>query len=73
MTLSQVKSNAEYRIIGIKEGDLKRRLLDMGFTPNCAIRVSALAPMGGTMLVKIREFTVALRKNATDYISVEAV
>ena len=45
----------------------------MGFTPGCKIKVSGLAPFGGTVLVKIRGFDVALRKNATDFISVEAV
>ncbi|MCH5164643.1 MAG: ferrous iron transport protein A [Clostridiales bacterium] len=72
MTLSDVKVNAEYVITQVK-GSVKRRLLDMGFTPGCKIKVSGLAPFGGTVLVRIRGFDVALRKNATDFITVEAV
>ena len=72
MTLSAVKVNAEYVITEVKGLDVKRRLLDMGFTPGCKITVSALAPFGGTVLVNIRGALIALRKNATDFITVEA-
>lgn len=71
MTLTDVKPSSEYVIVGVKEGELMRRLLDMGFVPGRKIRIAA--KMGGAALVNIGEFKVALRENATDSIIVEAV
>lgn len=73
MTLSDVKANQRYIITAVKDGDLRRRLLDMGFTPGCKIIALSKAPFGGTVLVCIRGINVALRKNAADSITVEGV
>ena len=55
------------------EKNARRRLLDMGFTPECRLFVVGTAPFGGTILVSLRGFTVALREDAADRIEVEAV
>ncbi len=73
MTLSDVSVSTEYEITEIEESPTKRRLLDMGFTPKSKIVVLAVDPFKQTVLVRLGEFEVALRKNATNYISVEAV
>ncbi len=73
MTLSQAPINTKYQIIGINECPVKRRLLDMGFTEGSIISVLAVDPLKSTMLVRLRGGEVALRKNATDYISVEDI
>ncbi len=71
MTLSFARVSAEYCITEIKASPVKRRLLDMGFTSGSKIRVLAVDPLKKAMLVKLRGGEVALRKNATDFISVE--
>lgn len=71
MKLSEIKTKNEFMITEVKDGELKRRLLDMGFVPGCKIKV--MAQMSGTVLINIRGALVALRNNATDSIFVEAV
>ena len=72
MTLSDVKVNTEYVITEVS-GQNARRLLDMGFTPGCRIKISGVAPLGSAVLVTIRGFDVALRDNVTNFISVEGI
>ncbi len=72
MVLSGAKLNSVYKIAEVKDGRLTRRLLDMGFTPRCKIKALGFAPFGGTVLVELRGFTVALRKSAAEYIVIEA-
>lgn len=73
MSLTDVKVNHEYRITYVNHGALRRRLLDMGFVPGTTIKIKGKAPFGGTVLLCLRGFDIALRKNATDSIMVEAV
>ncbi len=71
MTLLDAQVNTHYVVRKVAgSGNMRRRLLDMGFTPNCGIYVSAVAPTGGTVLVRLRGFSVALRENAASLISV---
>lgn len=73
MTLLQAQVNQTYRISGVSgEGNARRRLLDMGFTPACRVFVAGIAPMGGTVLVCLRGFCVALREDAASSVAVEA-
>lgn len=74
MKLFEAQSNKVYKITDVKGDDnARRRLLDMGFTPECRLFVVGTAPFGGTILVSLRGFTVALREDAADRIEVEAV
>lgn len=74
MTLLDAKVNTKYKVCGVSgEGNARRRLLDMGFTPECDLFVAGIAPMGGTVLVGLRGFTVALREDAASLIHIEAV
>lgn len=74
MTLMDADVNKTYRVTNVAgEGNFRRRLLDMGFTPECKLFVAALAPFGGTVLVALRGFTVALREDAAKLIEIEVV
>lgn len=74
MTISEAKINTKYLVVDVI-GSLKekRRLLDMGFAPNSEIYVAKIAPFGGTILVVIRQFMVALRLDAASLIQVKEV
>ena len=73
MRLFEAKVNKVYKVVDVTgEGNARRRLLDMGFTPECKLFVVGIAPFGGTILVALRGFTVALREDAADLIEVEA-
>lgn len=72
MTLMDAKPDHVYKIVSTGgEGNQKRRLLDMGFTPECKIYVAHTAPFGGTILVGLRGFMVALREDAASLIEIE--
>lgn len=74
MTLMDAKVDTKYKVINVLgEGNAKRRLLDMGFTPNCSIYVASVAPFGGTILVGLRGFMVSLREDAALLIEIETV
>lgn len=72
MTLKDGLVSKTYKILDVRGGDSeKRRLLDMGFTPSSRITILGIAPSGGTILVNLRNFTVALREDAAQLISIE--
>lgn len=74
MTLMDAKINCKYKVNDVLgQGNAKRRLLDMGFTPECIIFVANIAPFGGTILVGLRGFMVALREDAASLIEIEEV
>ncbi|MCI8413894.1 MAG: ferrous iron transport protein A [Clostridia bacterium] len=73
MTLTHAKANTVYNVLAVAgAGNTRRRLLDMGFTPACKLFVAATAPTGGTVLVRLRGFSVALREDAASLIELTA-
>ena len=72
LTLMDAAVNKVYRIKDVLgAGGERRRLLDMGFTPKSKIYVASIAPFGGTILVSLRGFMVALREDAARLIAIE--
>ena len=72
MTLASARIGKVYKILRIVGDDKeKRRLSDMGFTPDCKIYPEFKAPFGDTALVRLRDFRVALRIDAARLIEVE--
>ena len=53
------------------EGELGRRIRDMGLVPGTPLRVQGRAPLRDPVAVRVRNFTLSLRNNEADYISVE--
>ena len=74
MTLMDARTDRVYKGIEVGgSGNERRRLLDMGFTPDCKIYVAHTAPFGGTILVGLRGFLVALREDAASLIEIGEV
>ena len=55
------------------QGNLKRKLLDMGVIPGSSIEVAKLAPLGDPVDVKIKGYDLSLRKEEANQISVEVI
>lgn len=53
------------------EGELGRRIRDMGLVPNTEIMVMGRAPLKDPVALRLRDFTLSLRNNEADYIMVE--
>lgn len=70
MTLMDAKTGDRLIITKIKDGRSRRRLLDFGFTKGAEITVCNIAPFGGTVLISIRGYVLALREFAGNLIEV---
>lgn len=53
------------------EGILRCRLLDMGLIPKTAVRVEKIAPLGDPLELRIRGYSLSLRKEDARNIEVE--
>ena len=53
------------------EGEMGRRIRDMGLVPGAELEVMGRAPLRDPVALRIGGFTLTLRNNEADYISVE--
>lgn len=53
------------------DGKIKRRLFDMGVTPNAEILLRKIAPLGDPIEVTIRGYELSLRKTEAQAILME--
>ena len=53
------------------EGELGRRIRDMGLVPGEEIEVTGRAPLKDPVCLRLRDFTLSLRNNEADQITVE--
>lgn len=72
MTLDQVKPKTIVTIIHVNgKGLLRRRLLEMGLTPQTKVKVRKVAPMGDPIEVFLRSYVLTLRKEDASQIEVK--
>jgi ferrous iron transport protein A len=62
------------RVIGFGEGSkaYRRKLLSMGLTPGVEFSVTRYAPMGDPIEIRVRGFSLSLRKAEAAAVQVEA-
>ena len=53
------------------QGELGRRIRDMGLVPGTPIQVRGRAPLKDPVAIRVRSFTLSLRNNEADYIHVD--
>ncbi|NSW85317.1 MAG: ferrous iron transport protein A [Syntrophobacteraceae bacterium] len=54
-------------------GELGRRIRDMGLVPGTSVEIQGRAPLKDPVAVLLKDFTLTLRNNEADYITVEDV
>lgn len=61
------------RVTGFNEGGgaYRRKLLSMGLTPGAELAVTRLAPMGDPVEIRVRGFSLSLRRAEADALVVE--
>jgi ferrous iron transport protein A len=70
--LRQMHVNQTGTIRSVKaQGELGRRIRDMGLIPNTEIMVVGRAPLKDPVALRLRDFTLSLRNNEADFITVE--
>lgn len=74
MTLDEIKPGEKCSLLTVGgEGVLRRRLLDMGFTPRTLVTVRKVAPMGDPIEVGLRGYIITIRKEEAAKLTVEKV
>ena len=74
MTLKDLKTGKSGRILNIGgERILRRRLLEMGITPKTAVTIKKTAPMGDPIELFLRGYTLTLRLEDAEKITIEEI
>ena len=74
MTLDQLKIGGTAVITNIRgEGEIRRRLLDMGLTPKTTVMLRKTAPLGDPLELHLRGYSLTLRKADARNIDIEEV
>ncbi len=74
LSLADLKPGNKCRVTKINgQGDVKKRLLDMGITPGSIIELERIAPLGDPMDIKVRGYHLSIRKDEAEIIEVEAI
>ena len=72
MTLDKLPLGQEAVITAVGgEGALRCRLLDMGLIPKTRVRVEKIAPLGYPLELRVRGYSLSLRKEDAGKIEVE--
>lgn len=72
MTLDTLPFNTAAVITAVGgEGALRCRLLDMGLIPKTAVTIEKAAPLGDPLELRVRGYSLSLRKEDARNISVE--
>ncbi len=73
-TLDQLKTGSRGVIKSIGgEGALRRRLLDMGLTPNTTVMVRKVAPLGDPIELHLRNYELTIRQEDAKKIEIQEV
>ena len=74
--LSKLKEGEKAKIIGISHecrGEIRRRLLDLGFVINTKIQVDLSSPMNNPRAYLVRDTSIAIRNEQAKYILIEKI
>lgn len=70
--LRQLLINQQARIVAVQaQGDLGRRIREMGLIPGTQITVIGRAPLKDPVALRLMDFTLTLRNNEADHILVD--
>lgn len=72
-TISDLKMGDRAKVVGYTETGrgYRRKLLTMGLTPGAEIAISRLAPLGDPIEIRVRGFSLSLRKEEAAALNVE--
>lgn len=72
-TISELKVGDRAKVAGFTETGrgYRRKLLTMGLTPGAEIAVARTAPMGDPVEIRVRGFSLSLRKEEAAALNVE--
>ncbi len=72
--LSELSVGQRARLVKVAgEGELRKKLIDMGMVPGAVIAIERFAPFGDPIDVKLRGYHLSLRKKEASMVSVEVL
>ena len=72
--LSELKPGDKGTIVRVEgRGGIHRRILDMGVVPGTSVEMVRVAPLGDPMEVRLKGYSLSLRKEEAEGIKVEVV
>ena len=74
VSLRAVKRDQRFIVSRVTaQGEVGRRIRDMGLTPGCEGRVVGRAPLKDPVAIRFKDFTLSLRNNEADYVFVQLI
>jgi Fe2+ transport system protein FeoA len=72
MTLADLKIGESRTVISVSgEERISRRLMEMGVIPGVSVRMVKAAPFGDPLEIKVRGYSLALRRNEAQAIEID--
>ena len=72
LNMRQMKKYQNGSIVQVKaDGELGRRIRDMGLVPGTVIKIQGRAPLKDPVALRVKGFTLSLRNKEADFIEVE--
>ncbi len=71
LTLTNLPIGRDARVTAVNgTGSVTRRLLEMGVIPGVAVQVIKMAPFGDPIEIRVRGYSLAMRRSEADAIEV---
>ena len=72
MTLAELSSGESRTVLSVRgESIITRRLMEMGVIPGVAVRMVKSAPFGDPIEIRVRGYSLALRRSEAEAIELE--
>lgn len=72
--LREVKRDQKFIVRRVtSQGEVGRRIRDMGLTPGTEGRIIGRAPLKDPVAIRLKDFTLSLRNNEADFVFVEII
>lgn len=71
-TLADVQPGSRAKVVALTgDGDIRKRITEMGLTKGATVEVERVAPLGDPMDIKVRGYRLSLRKEEASRVMVE--
>ena len=74
MTLADLEKGESRTVVSVRGEDaITRRLMEMGVIPGVAVRMVKSAPFGDPIEIKVRGYSLALRRSEAESVALDKV